>query len=93
MLGPAQEEEGTEPAQSGRHLDGPGLHAIDLALQWHHISTLHFLGHHDKDLVPVHASQWAHLKDHSALQVMGVKWDAFDHLLGFLSLILKELQQ
>ena len=69
------------------------LHAMDLALQWHRIRMCHFLCR--KDLVAVHASQWAHLKaireDHSALQVMGVTWAAFDHLWGYFSPILELL--
>ncbi len=70
------------------------LHAMDLALLWHCICTRHFLRR--KDLVPVHASPWAHLKaiheDHSALQVMGITLDAFNHLHSFFKLILEKLQ-
>jgi hypothetical protein len=68
---------------------------MSLALEWHGIRTRHFLRR--KDLVPVHASAWAHIKaireDHSALQVMGITWEAFDYLMGFFGPCLEELWQ
>ncbi len=69
------------------------LRAMNLALQWHRIRTRHFLRR--KDLVPVRTSPWAHLKaireDHSALQVMGVTWAAFDHLFKVFDPVLQNL--
>jgi hypothetical protein len=69
------------------------LRSMELALKWHRIRTRHFL--RQKDLVPIHASPWSHLKaiseDHSALQVMGITWAAFDHLMGFFGPVLEQL--
>ncbi len=51
--------------------------------------------HQRKDLVPLEASgsPWAHLKrirkDHSALQVVGVTWEAFAHLHGYFQPLLQ----
>jgi len=69
------------------------LRAMELALEWHRIRTRHYLRR--KDLVAMHASPWAHIKqireDHSALQVMGLTWASFDHLHGFFAPILQGL--
>ncbi len=88
MLGCPEEVEGVQQASVA-------WQAMDLDLQWHSIRVLHYLRW--KDLVPMGASLWAHLKavseDHSALQVMGITWEAFDHLHGFFRPVLLELWQ